>query len=86
MRYIAFCNILAVNNNPLEDYLKNFSICHRNTQFRSTSTTRGPRPPQFKFNNLINEHFPLPNFFSKVFFRVKTGEEDVNFYCTCKMV
>ena len=39
---------------------------------------RGPRLPQFKLNNLFNEHFPLANFF---FFAsilcVKTGEVEV---------
>ena len=27
--------------------------------YRSTCTTRGPRPPQLKFNNLFNKHFPI---------------------------
>ena len=31
--------------------------------------TKGPRPPQFKFNNSFNEHFPSSLFFSKVFCR-----------------
>ena len=35
------------------------------------------RPPQFKFNDLFNEHFPIL-FFSKVYCRVKTGEVEVN--------
>ena len=43
-------------------------------------TTRGPRPAQFKFNNLFNEHFSGLIYFSKVFCRVKTGEVKVNFY------
>ena len=28
------------------------------TSCRSTCTANGPRTPQFKFNNLFNEHFP----------------------------
>ena len=28
---------------------------------------QGPSPPQFKFNNLLNKHFPLLTFFQKYF-------------------
>ena len=38
------------------------------TSYRSTSTARGSRHPQLKFNNLFNEHFPSL-FFLKCFVR-----------------
>ena len=48
---------------------------------RSTCTTRGSRPRQFKFNIMPNKHFPwLFFFFLEVFYRVKTGEVEVNCY------
>ena len=34
------------------------------TSYSSAYTARRPRPPQFKFNNLFNEHFPWLNFLS----------------------
>ena len=39
---------------------------------------QGLRPPQFKFNNLLNEHFPKLIYFAKVFCNVKTGKVEVN--------
>ena len=48
------------------------------TIYRSTCTARGRRTPQFKFNNLLNEHFP--GYFFKSIFCVKTGEVEVNRY------
>ena len=67
VRHIAFRNILAVNNNPPKEFpLINLTNC------RSTCSARGPRTPQFKFNNLFNEHFP--SCFFKSILCVKTGE------------
>ena len=40
--------------------------------------TMGPKTPQFKFNNLFNEHFP--SYFFKSILCVKTGEVEVNRY------
>ena len=39
----------------------------------------GPRPPQLKFNDLFNEHFPLLTFLKSILLR-KTGEVEVNWY------
>ena len=33
-------------------------LCRVSTSYRSTYTTRGPRPPQLKFNNFLNKRFP----------------------------
>ena len=44
---------------------------------------QGAQAPQFKFNNLFKEHFPKL-FFSKVFYRGKTGKVEVD--CYLKMV
>ena len=38
------------------------------TSYRSTCTAKGPMTPQFKFNNLFNEHFSS-YFFKKYFVR-----------------
>ena len=35
-------------------------------------------PPQFKFNNLLNKHFPYLIYFLKLFCRIKTDEVEVN--------
>ena len=35
-----------------------------------------PQAPQFKFNNLLNEHFSKIIFFFKSIFSVKTSEVD----------
>ena len=48
------------------------------TSYRSTCTARGLRPPQLKFNNLLNAHFP--SYFFKSILCVKTGEVEVNRY------
>ena len=32
VRHIAFCNILAVNSNPLEDFPSRFLFCHEVNQ------------------------------------------------------
>ena len=50
------------------------------TSCRSTSTASGPWFFQFKLNSFFNEHFPELIFFSKVFFRLKTDEVEVNCY------
>ena len=49
----------------------------RTSRALATPMARGPRAPQFKFNNLFNERFPML-FFSKVLCCVKTGEVEVN--------
>ena len=73
VRHIAFRNILAVNNNPPKEFpLMNLTNC------RSTRSARGPRTPQFKFNNLFNEHFP--SYFFKSILCVKTVEVEMNRY------
>ena len=71
--HIASCNILAVNNNPLKEF-----PFMKLTSYRSTCTARGPRTPQFKFNNLFNEHFP--GYFFKCILCIKTGKVEVNRY------
>ena len=42
----------------------------------SICTVKRPQAPQFKFDDLFNEHFSWIMFFSKAFFSVKTGEVD----------
>ena len=65
-----FCHIFVIDN---------ILIGAGSLGLLATPMPRGSRPPQFKFNELFNEHFPSL-FFSKVFCRVKTGEEEVNCY------
>ena len=57
-RHIASCNILAVNNNPLKDFFRDFRFVIKISSYSSTCTARKPRPLSFKLNNLFNEHFP----------------------------
>ena len=47
------------------------------TGFWRTCSTRGPRPPQFKFKNLFNKHFVQLIFFF-FFFLVKSISSDKN--------
>ena len=42
------------------------------TSYRSTCTARGPRTPQFKFNNLFDDHFP--SYFLKKYFVCKNWQ------------
>ena len=51
--------------------LGNFCVIMKIASFGSIRTIRGPKPPQFKFNNMVNKNFPRLFFFSKVFFRMK---------------
>ena len=37
--------------------------------YTNTCMARGPRPPQFKSNNLFNEHFPYVIFFKSILSR-----------------
>ena len=60
VRYIiASCNILAVNNNPFEDFPLKFLFFHENNHKVGVHMyVRGSKPSQIKLNNLFNEHFP----------------------------
>ena len=60
---IASCNILAVDNNSLEDLPWRFLFCHEISSFRSTCTIRGLRPPEYKFNDLFVSIFSRSFFF-----------------------
>ena len=70
VRHITSCNILTVNNNPFKEF-----PFMKLTSYRSTCTARGPKTPQFKFNNLFNERFPT--YFCKSILCVKTGKVEV---------
>ena len=72
--YIASCNILALNNDHLEDFPSRFLFCHENNQLQEHRYGQGPGLPQFKFNNLFSVIFPYRFYFSKVFCRLKTCE------------
>ena len=77
--------ILLALNNHSSICFGDFCFVMKLTSIRSTCTTTGPRPPQFKFNNLFNKHFSEIIFFSsKVFYRVKTGEVEMD--CSFKLV
>ena len=41
VRYIAYCNMLAVNNNPLEDFPFRLLFCHRNKPVVEHTYDRG---------------------------------------------
>ena len=74
LRYIASCNVLAVN----DDLLKDFCFVMKITNCRSSCTDKVPRPPQFKFNDLFNKNLPYLVYFLKVFCRLKTNVVEVN--------
>ena len=78
VKHIASCNILVANNNPPKIFLRDFCFVMKLINCKSTCTAREPRLPHFKFNNLLNEHFPL--LFFKSVLCVKSGEVEVNRY------
>ena len=63
-------DLAQIGGSKVHCFLQRFSTC----------TARGPGFLSFKFNNLLNKHPPIANFFSKVFCRVKTNELEMNRY------
>ena len=72
LRYTASCNILAVNNNPFEDFAWRFLFCHINKQLEEYMYDQGgPKP--FNSNSIINitSISPISFFFKSVLPRKK---------------
>ena len=66
---MAFCDILALNKDLLEDFSSIFCFVMKISSCRSICTARGPCPSQLKFNNLFNEHFSSWFIFKSIFLR-----------------
>ena len=79
---IAFCNVLAVNTHPLEDFsIGDICFVMKITSYRSTCTAGRTRP--LNSHPIICSISTSPHefsFFVKVLFRVKTGEVEVISY------
>ena len=46
--YIASCNILAVNNDPLEEFPKSFLCCYENKQLHEYMYGQGAQVPSIQ--------------------------------------
>ena len=52
------------NRKPTQGFsLRDFCFVMKITGYRNICPARGPRPPQLKFNDLFNQHFPWLIFF-----------------------
>ena len=60
-------NILARNENPLEDFPKRFLFCHENNQLLKCMLGQGAQAPSIEVQRFVQSAFSMANFFLKYF-------------------
>ena len=73
VRHIASCNILAVYNNPLEDFPSRFLFCHEVNQLQDYMYGQGAQDPLNSISIICSMSI-FPSYFFKSISFVKTGE------------